>query len=280
MEQILSVALIQMRVVADDYAANFARADQLIGQALAEKPAQIALLPECMDIGWGNPRARELAEPIPGRYFQALADLAIKHRVWIVSGLTERDGDRTYNSAVMISDAGELVSRHRKINVCYDVTDVYDIGNILAAADTPFGRIGVDICADNFISNLAIGHTLARMGAQIILSPTSWAVSPDHDNAKTPYGSDWTVPYGELSRLYDISIAGVSNVGPVTCGQRTGWSSIGNSMAYGPGGQALVTLPFGEDAECTAVVDLPVKESMAHGTFTANRLAGKGYRGI
>ncbi len=280
MKKFLSVALIQMKVVADDAAANFALADQLIGQALAERPAQIALLPECMDIGWGNPKARQLAQPIPGKHTQALAEIAKKHDIWLVAGVTEQDGTHTYNSAVMISNAGQLISKHRKINVCYDVTDVYDIGNTLSAVDTPFGRIGIDICADNFLSNLAIGHTLARMGAQVILSPTSWAVSPDHDNTKTPYGDDWTVPYGELSRLYDISIAGVSNVGPVTCGSRTGWSSIGNSMAYGPGGQLLATLPFGEDAQCTAVIDLPVRPSSVHGTLTPEHLRQRGYRGI
>lgn len=278
--EFLSVAMIQMKVVADDFAANFSRADHLIGEALAQKPAHFALLPECMDIGWGNPKARQLAEPIPGKYFQELARIAKKHNVWLVAGLTEKDGEHTYNSAVMISQEGQLVSKHRKINVCFDVTDVYDIGNTLCAPDTPFGRIGMDICADNFLSNLAIGHTLARMGAQVILSPTSWAVPGDHDNNKTPYGADWTVPYGELSRLYDISIAGVSNVGPVTCGQRTGWSSIGNSMAYGPGGEPVLILPFGEDAECTAVVDLPLLPSSAKGDLTPDYLALRGYRGI
>ena len=51
--------------------------------------------------------------------------------------------------------------------------DIYSIGQTLSVVKTPFGVVGVNIYSDNYDS-LDIGHTLARMGAQIILSPSSW----------------------------------------------------------------------------------------------------------
>ena len=51
------VAMIQMKVVADDAEANLTRAEQLLAAACAEGPVDFAVVPECFDIGWGNPRA-------------------------------------------------------------------------------------------------------------------------------------------------------------------------------------------------------------------------------
>lgn len=279
MKNIAHVAMLQMRVAESDWETNLAHADELLAQA-CQQPVDFAVLPECFDIGWGNPQAAALAAPVPGRISETLCAFAKKYGIYLISGLTEKDGDRVYNSALFISPAGEILWKHRKINVCYDMTDVYSIGDRLGVVETPFGRIGVDICADNFDNNTAIAHTLARMGARMILSPTSWAVSPDHDNKKTPYGSDWTVPYGKLSRLYQMAIVGVSNVGPITMGSRAGWSSIGNSMAYGPDGRPIVILPFGEDAETVFVAEIPLMDSIANGDLTAAELQKRGYHGI
>ena len=77
-----------------------------------------------------------------------------------------------------------------------------------------------------------------------------------------------------------MAIVGVSNVGPVTMGSRTGWSSIGNSMAYGPDGKPIEILPFGEDAEVVFVAEIPLMDSIANGDLTAAELQNRGYRGI
>ncbi len=280
MKSFVHVAMIQMKVVMDDAERNLDHAMELIELACREETVDFAVLPECFDIGWGNPDARSLATPIPGKISQRLCEMAKKYHIYLAAGMTEKDGNNTYNTALLISRDGEILLKHRKINVCYDVTDVYDIGDRLGVCETEFGRVGLDICADNFKNNLALAHSLARMGARMILSPSSWAVSSEHDNAKTPYGSDWTIPYEQISRLYDVAVVGVSNVGEVTRGLRTGWDSIGNSMAFAPGGFPLVTLPFGRDAECVFVAEVPLMASLAKGDLTADVLKKRGYEGI
>jgi hypothetical protein len=84
--------------------------------------------------------------------------------------------------------------------------------------ETELGTLGLAICADHFGSALAIGHVLARMGAQVILSPSAWAVDADHDDDRDPYGRLWLDSYAELARVYDLTLIGVSHVGWLTAG--------------------------------------------------------------
>ena len=265
-----NIAMIQMLVDFHQPEANLNRAAGLVAQAAAEG-AEICVLPECMDLGWGTPEAAQLAQPVPGSVSQRLCQIARDNRVWLVSGLTEKAGGRIYNAALLISDTGEILLHHRKINVLTGVEDVYAIGDRLSVADTPFGRIGIDICADNAVQSLSVGHTLARMGAQMILSPCAWAVPPQRDES-VPYGQEWHIPYGHLSGLYGIAVVGVSNVGQVSCGSWQGWKAIGNSIAYGPDGRPLAVLPYGEDAQCIRLIHLEPKPAQLQGTALAQRV--------
>lgn len=249
----INVGMIQMEVVFCQPKKNLERAEKLVKQAVREG-AQICVIPECMDLGWGTPNAVEMAEPIPGMVSDTLCRIAKENGVYLVSGLTEKAGEKVYNTALLISNKGEILCKHRKINVLTGVEDVYAIGDRLSVVDTEFGKIGIDICADNAVQSLSIGHTLARMGAQIILSPCAWAVLPDRDPVKEPYGNEWHVPYSHLSGIYQIPVIGVSNVGQVTEGSWMGWKAIGNSIAYGRDGKLLKVLPYGEEAECVEVL--------------------------
>ena len=201
------VGMCQLRVVYGDAEDNLARAAGLVRDA-ASQGADICVIPECADLGWANPHALELASPIPGPVSDAYCAMARENGVYVVAGITERDGERAYNAAILVSPEGEILFKHRKINVLTGVEDVYSVGDRLGVTETKLGKIGIDICADNWKQSLPIGHALARMGAQIILSPSSWAVLPDRDLAKNPFGSTWTIPYEELSRIYGIPVVG------------------------------------------------------------------------
>ncbi|MDD3242751.1 MAG: carbon-nitrogen hydrolase family protein [Eubacteriales bacterium] len=259
----VKIAMIQAAVEYDRRAINFSKAHDLLTQAAAQG-AQIAVLPECFDIGWANPRAGELACTIPGECSDTLAQWAKELDLYVAAGITERDGDRLYNTAVLFSPQAELLLKHRKINILTDVEGMYTVGDRLGVVETPLGRIGMDICADNLEDSLVLGHALCRMGAQIILSPSSWAVPPR--NPRTSYGEEWLLPYGKLCRAYGVSLIGVSNVGAVTAGAWQGWSCIGNSIAMGPDGQPLAVLPYGEDAACCQVIEVTPQEPRARGT--------------
>lgn len=258
--------------------ANLDRAVKMIRRA-GDQGCWLVVLPECLDLGWTNPSARELAQPIPGPHADPLAQVARDHRVHVAAGLVERAGDRLYNAAVLIGPDGDLLLHHRKINELDIALDLYAVGDRLGVVETDLGTLGLAICADNFGSSLAIGHVLARMGAQVILSPSAWAVDAGHDSAREPYGQLWRDSYKELARLYDLTVIGVSNVGWMTGGPWKGRKCIGCSLAVGPGGEVLAQGPYGEDAETLVEVEVRPRPPVARGTGFAAALQQRGYRG-
>ena len=141
------------------------------------------------------------------------------------------------------------------------------------------GTIGLATCPDTYGNSLAIGHVLARMGAQLILSPSAWAVDADHDDEREPYGKLWLDSYAELARLYDVTVIGVSNVGRMTAGPWQGRKVIGCSLATGPGGAVLARGPYGEHAEALVAVEVEPRPPIARGTQIAGALESRGYRG-
>lgn len=258
--------------------ANLGRAADAVREAAAAG-CRLVVLPECLDCGWTDPYARDLARPIPGPHADALIGAARANRVYVAAGLVERAGDRLYNAAVLIGPDGRILLHHRKVNELDIALDLYAVGDRLGVAETELGTLGLAICADNFGSSLAVGHVLARMGAQVILSPSAWAVDADHDNARDPYGELWLDSYSELARLYDVTVVGVSNVGPMTGGPWAGRKCIGCSLAVGPGGEVLARGPYGEGAAAVVPVDVTPRPPVARGTGFADALAARGYRG-
>lgn len=273
MERIVKIGMIQMQVEFHNPQKNLDRAETLVAQAVA-MGAEICVLPECMDIGWATPEAPALAQPIPGPVSDGLCRIAHKFSVWLACGLTEREGDHVYNAAVLICADGTIRAHHRKINILTDVESMYTVGDRLSVVETPFGRVGLAICADNLSPSLCLGHSLARMGAQMILSPSAWAVTPDRDVEKHPYGQEWHVPYQTLSGLYHIPVVGVSNVGAMPVGLWAGWKAIGNSIAYDSDGTCAAVLPYGSDAECVRVISLTIRKPGTLGTALAEAVHG------
>ena len=274
------VAMMQMTVKTNCPEENLSHAEELLRSLPQDNMPDFALFPETCDIGWASFEAPDLATEIPSGFVcQKWMELAREFGIYIVAGMTERDGDKIHNTAIFLSREGKLLAKHRKLNVLQDVEGIYEIGDRLNVAETEFGRIGFDICADNFISNTVLLHSLARMGARMVLSPSAWAVTPDYDNEKTTYGGLWTRPYSELARLYRMPVFGVSNVGLMTSGPWAGHLSIGNSMAYDADGKEIVTLPFGWDKETVYIAETELADPIAKGTDFAEALLNRGYTG-
>jgi predicted amidohydrolase len=268
----------QMRVIGGDKSVNLDRAEGTIAEA-SKEGCQVIVLPECLDLGWTHPSAHKLSDEIPGEMSDRLCGAARRNNTMVLAGLTEREDKKIYDSAILIDSSGKILLKHRKINLLDIEQDLYDVGTFLSVVETKFGNIGVNICADNFESSLAIGHVLARMGAHFILSPCAWAVSADHDNKKEPYGKDWFKSYSTLSKLYGISVVGVSNVGWINAGPWKGRKTIGCSLAVGPEGKILSQGPYGVDSEALLYINLQAVSRKVKGTDYANYLLKKGYRG-
>ena len=271
-EEILpfKLALAQMKVVGGDMDTNLAHAAEMIAEAAA-KGAQVVLLPEAMDLGWTDPSALTQAEPVPGgKASELLSKMAREHGVYVCSGLTEKDGETVYNSAVLINPEGEIILLHRKINELDIGHPYYALGHQLSVCETELGTIGLMICADASTGDHVIPRALAYMGADVILSPSAWAVAADHNNFEEPYGGTWTRAYIPVARDFRVWIASCSNVGWMTGGPWKGMKTIGCSMVIGPGGEEVLNAPYGEDADTILYMDIKPEPRPGQGTTWHN----------
>jgi predicted amidohydrolase len=260
------LALLQMHVEAGDRTHNIIHAEELITQA-AGHGADMSLLPEAMDLGWTHPACLQQAEPIPdGKACRRLCELAREHGMYICTGLVEKAGEEIFNSAVMIDRGGNLVLLHRKINELEIGHPYYSQGDRLGICHTELGTFGLMICADGFAHDRVLSRALGYMGADIIFSPCAWAVPPDNDNLKNPYGKTWRDAYIPVAREFSLWVIGVSNVGPITAGPWKGWDCIGSSLVIGSDGTEVVQGPYGVDAETILYIDVSTTSRPARGT--------------
>jgi predicted amidohydrolase len=251
-----TLALIQMSVEGGNRAGNLAHAAERVRMA-AENGARVVLLPEAMDLGWTHPSALSAAEPIPdGETFQALSALAREHHVYLCSGLVEKTAEAIYNAAVLIDPQGTLLLLHRKLNELEIGHPYYAQGDRLQVCATELGTIGLMICADAFARDRVLTRALGYMGADLILSPSSWAVPADHDNIREPYGGLWQSLYSSVAREFSLWIAGASNVGLLTAGPWQGWNCIGCSQVVAPTGETVVLGPYGAEADTILYVPI------------------------
>ena len=254
-----TLAMAQMRVEGGNRNGNMARAEDRIAAAAAQG-GQIVVLPEALDLGWTHPSAHSEAESIPdGATCRRLREAARRHSIWICAGLVERSGPNVFNAAVLINTGGDVVLHHRKLNELDLAHDCYAPGDRLGVVATPFGTVGLMICADAFAPGQSVGRTLGMMGARLILSPCSWAVPPDHDPVREPYGRLWREHYGAVARDFRLWIAGVSNVGVLTAGPWAGRRCIGCSLLVDPSGEPVVAGPYGTEAEALLLASVTVE---------------------
>lgn len=273
--QNLRIGMGQLLVEGGEPERNLERAEDMIADAVAQN-CQIVLLPECLDLGWTHPSAKFEACEIPGPYSTQLCNSARNHQVYVCAGLTEREGDRVYNTAILIDNTGEIILKYRKINVLDVGLEFYSIGQSLSVVETPFGIVGVNVCADNYMDSIENGHMLARMGAQIILSPSSWTVDYSESD-EDPYKDKWYKPFYTLANLYDLVIVSATSVGYIVGGPYEGKKMVGCSLAVGREGLLAQGIK-NEFAGSLIPADITIPEPEFKGTDIGRMLAEKGYK--
>jgi len=226
------VGICQVFLVDGDRAGNFARIERGISEA-KEAGAEIACLPEMAVLGWVNPDAHERGCAIPGADSDRFCGLAKKYGILVCVGLGEKDGGRLYDSAVLIDGGGEIVAKHRKINLLAELMEPpYTAGTEVGVVQTRFGRIGLLICADTHEDAI-----LERMGALKL------------DLLVVPYGyaaveADWPGHGKELERV-------VCHAARVSGAVAVGTNCVG-AVSNGPwkgrvyGGQSVIADKNGE----------------------------------
>jgi N-carbamoylputrescine amidase len=143
----VKVAAIQMPSVPLDVAGNLQRADEQLRAAHAQG-AELAVLPELFNTGYSLcPDFGPYSETADG---PTLTHLRRRSRQWqmaIAAGFVERDGRHLYDSLAFAVPDGEL-KIYRKRNLVFWERFRFRPGRWPVVVTTPWGRVGLAICAD------------------------------------------------------------------------------------------------------------------------------------
>jgi predicted amidohydrolase len=173
---------IVLKWIRADKEANYRRAEPMIREAAAHK-ARIVCTTECFLDGYAIAdksipleQYRALGEPIPGgKYFQRLAALARELKIHLIAGMTEADGEARYNTSVLIGPDGQLVGKYRKQKLQHEAVRNTP-GDNSRVFETPYGRVGIMICADR--TEPAIVSRFCAAGADFLICPSGGMFGP------------------------------------------------------------------------------------------------------
>ncbi|HMD84760.1 MAG TPA: carbon-nitrogen hydrolase family protein [Terriglobia bacterium] len=247
------IAVCQILAIDGDREGNFRRIEYALEQARAGR-ADIAAFPESVILGWQNPDAHRMAMPIPGADSDRIAALARQYGLMISLGLDEKEGERLYDSAILVDKTGKLLWKHRKLNVLAHLMDPpYAVGTPeeIGAVDTEYGRIGILICADTFVD--AYVERISKLKPDLVLVPYGWAAEVDK----------WPEHEKELEHLvarraeaWKCPVVGTDLVGVIMHGPWKGQTYGGASVVADGSGQVVAVLRD-RDVE-VRVVELPI----------------------
>ena len=161
---------------------TFSRIQCLLGEAL-QPGVDLVVFPEC---AWPayfiDPGVRRLlreALSLNERLIDHIRRKAREHASYVAFGLVEEKGGKLGNNAILVDPSGEMVLRVSKMNLWHFDRDLYEPGRSFDVVDSPFGRIGLLICADARLPEIA--RVLSVMGADLIIDPanlTGYSFSP------------------------------------------------------------------------------------------------------
>ena len=158
----------------------------------------IACLPESF--------ARGEPETVPGPTTERMAKWAAQHKCYLICPMKTRDGDRIYNTAVLIDRQGRIVGQYNKIR---PTEGELERGISPGASDPPvfktdFGTIGIQICFD--VNWHEQWRSLKDKGAKIVFFASAYPA------ARQVRTLSWLHQYyvvsatlGRTSSIYDVT---------------------------------------------------------------------------
>jgi len=227
-------AMCQIFSLDGDRLGNFRRVENAIGQA-KDAGADIACFPEAVILGWVNSDAHERAYSIPGEDSAQLCELAKNYDTHLCIGLAEKSGGSLYDSVVLIDNNGQILLKHRKINILSELMrPPYTPGDSLCAVETKFGKIGLLICADTHKSEIL--ERMAALKPDLLLVPYGYAAA---ENEWPGHGKELEKVVKNTAKKTAAFVIGTNLVGEITKGPWTGRIYGGHSVAVDKTGRVI-----------------------------------------
>jgi N-carbamoylputrescine amidase len=220
MQETFRIGLVQMSCSLDPNE-NLNKAEWKVREAAA-RGAQVVCLQELFRSQYfcreEDAEFFALSEAIPGPSTNALGALARELKVVIVASLFERRAAGLYhNTAAVLGTDGKIAGLYRKMHIpddpLYFEKFYFTPGDLgFNSIATPFGRLGVLVCWDQWYPEGA--RITALSGADVLVYPTAigW-----HPSEKAQYGAAQLDAWRTIQRAHAIAngvyVAAVNRVG-------------------------------------------------------------------
>lgn len=194
MSETLRIAHLQIKAADNNIAQNLKTAANCIREA-SGRGADLAVLPEMYSIGYSlfdaddqEARNRWASNAIDDnhQFVSELTQLAINLEIAIVMSYLEREGERVFNTALLVDCKGKRVVKHRKVHLWEPLPNdaacisgkEFEVGSL----QTRTGKvsIGIMICADYYFPESA--RLLMLKGAEIAVVPNAAPIN-EHTHA-------------------------------------------------------------------------------------------------
>jgi len=171
----MKVGFIQTNPILAQSERNIAHIEELILRAAG---ADLIVLPELCHTGYRFESRRQawaLSETVEDSiYLQRLKKVCLERCLHVVTGFNERNGEKLYNTAVLIGPSG-VVGKYRKMHLFMDEKDIFEPGDLgLPVFDIGTCRLGLLICFDWMFPE--VWRILALKGADIICHPSNLVI--------------------------------------------------------------------------------------------------------
>jgi len=207
----------------------------------ASAGAELAVLPEYVD--YLGPGARlPKPEPVDGEFAEFFAAAARELGIWVHAGSFHEagpDDERTYNTSLVFSPAGELAAIYRKIHL-YDVeipgrVSYHESRSVAPGAETVVAdiggvRTGLSICYDLRFPEL-YRRLAVEGGAKVIVVPAAFMMHTGRDH--------WEVLLRARAIENQCYVLAAGQIGDHDPGR----TCFGRSMIIDPWGTVLAQAP-------------------------------------
>jgi predicted amidohydrolase len=206
---------------------NIDHAAELIG----DQPADLCVLPEMATSGYlfkDKTELQEWAENVPdGPSLVRLRKLSRDLKSAVIAGFPERHGTDIFNSAVFLSNTGDIMGVYRKIQLFDREKTAFSPGDRPPQVwDLNGVKIGIMICFDWIFPEVA--RTLALKGADVIAHPSNLVLPHCPESMRTRCIEN---------RVFAVT---ANRVGDESHGDLH-YNYIGSSQIIDPSGQRLIS---------------------------------------
>ncbi len=173
-------------------------------------------------------------ETIPGPFTDALGRMAKKYNMYVIACFFEKEGDRCYNTAVLIDRSGRVQGRYRKVQLPAPETWVCTPGDSYPVFSTDFGKIGIAVCYDMIFPEITACYAL--QGVDLLFHPTG--------------GFGWTEDLG----LSTLKVRAADHMMWIAAAKNAGVHAPGHSCIVNPLGQVVADAGYELDTVLTAYI--------------------------